>query len=74
MIKRRDEFLSSEDLDLKNMTPAERDAAWEAWLRQAQSTNQQDQHLYSHGVFISEPPWRKKGERVKKGEGLKGAG
>lgn len=55
----RDEFLSEEDLDLRSLTPEERDRLWDAWLRQAQSTNDQDQHLYSHGVFTHEPPWPK---------------
>jgi hypothetical protein len=53
----RDEFLSAEDLELRTLTPAERDRVWDAWLRQAQSTNHLDQHLYSHGVFTHEPPW-----------------
>lgn len=58
----RDEFLSSEDLDLRNLTPEERDRVWDAWLRQAQATNDQDRHLYSHGVFTHEPPWTKVGD------------
>lgn len=53
----RDEFLSEEDLDLKNLTDDELDVVWTAWLRQAQSTNDLDRHMYSHGVFIREPPW-----------------
>lgn len=53
----RDEFLSEEDLDLKNLPPQERDALWTAWLKQAQRTNEQDRHLYTHGVFTHEPPW-----------------
>ncbi len=53
----RDEFLSEEDLDLKNLSEEERDVLWSAWLRQAQSTNKHDQRLYSHGVFLCEPPW-----------------
>jgi len=55
----RDEFLSEEDLDLRTLTPEERDRVWDAWLRQAQSTNDRDQHLYFHGVFTREPPWPK---------------
>jgi hypothetical protein len=53
----RDEFLSEEDLDLRNLTEAELFAYWNAWLVQAQITNDLDEHLYSHGVFTSEPPW-----------------
>jgi len=51
----RDEFLSEEDLDLKNMTEEELYACWNAWLEQAQATNDVDAHLYSHGVFEYEP-------------------
>ena len=58
--KIRDEFLSEEDLDLRNLSPEERDRLWDNWLRQAQATNHLDQHLYSHGVFTVEPPWPKK--------------
>ncbi len=53
----QDEFLSEEDLDLKTLTVEELDAAWTAWLQQAQTTNDQDRTLYSHGVFLHEPPW-----------------
>ena len=61
MTEPRDEFLSEEDLDLKTMTDEELDAAWTAWLEQAQSTNDQDRLTYSHGVFLREPPWDKTG-------------
>lgn len=57
MSELRDEFLSEEDLDLKNLSEEELYAVWNAWLLQAQSTNDQDAHLYSHGVFEREPPW-----------------
>jgi hypothetical protein len=50
----RDEFLSDEDLDLKNLTEAELLAYWDVWLIQAQATNDLDEHLYSHGVFATE--------------------
>ena len=53
----RDAFLSEEDLDLKNLTDAELDAVWTAWLEQAQTTNEWDRDSYSHGVFPREPPW-----------------
>ncbi len=52
----RDEFLSEEDLDLKTTTDEELYAYWNAWLEQAQSTNDADAHTYSHGVFLCEPP------------------
>lgn len=51
----RDEFLSDEDLDLRNLSREELFAYWNYWLRQAQSTNDLDQHSYSHGVFTTEP-------------------
>lgn len=51
----RDEFLSEEDLDLKTMTEEELYAYWNAWLEQAQITNDADAHVYSHGVFLYEP-------------------
>ncbi len=51
----RDEFLSEEDLDLKNLSEEELYAYWNAWLEQAQATNDADAHLYSHGVFEREP-------------------
>ena len=47
----RDEFLSEEDLDLKNLTEEELFAVFDLWLRQAQATNDLDRDLYSHGVF-----------------------
>jgi len=48
----RDEFLSEEDLDLANLSWDELIAQWNAWLRQAQSTNDADADEYSHGVFM----------------------
>ena len=55
MIEFRDEFLSEEDLDLQNLTEDELNAAWNAWLLQAQVTNEEDRFTYSHGVFTFEP-------------------
>jgi hypothetical protein len=49
----RDEFLSEEDLDFRNMTDGEREAWWEEWFRLAQCTNEQDRDTYTHGVFVS---------------------
>lgn len=48
-----DEFLSSEDLDLRAMSWPEVVAYWNAWLLQAQSTNEWDADDYSHGVMVS---------------------
>ena len=50
-----DEFLSEEDLDLRNLTDEELVAYWNHWLEQAQSTNAVDANTYSHGVFAYEP-------------------
>ena len=49
----RDEFLSDEDLDLRNLSEQELVAYWNLWLEQAQATNDLDEHTYSHGVFGS---------------------
>ena len=55
MSGRRDEFLSEEDLDLRNLSWDELLAWWDLWLREAQASNHLDAHLYSHGVFVAEP-------------------
>jgi len=47
----RDEFLSEEDLDLRNLSREELYAYWDHWLLQAQATNDTDRRSYSHGVF-----------------------
>ena len=64
MIEMEDEFLSEEDLDLRNLTWEELIAYWNLWLLQAQITNDLDEAYYSHGVFerdpaVSLPPSRK---------------
>jgi hypothetical protein len=51
----RDEFLSEEDLDLRNLSQDELIAWWNLWLHQAQATNDLDEALYSHGVFERDP-------------------
>jgi hypothetical protein len=51
----RDEFLSEEDLDLRNLSWEELLVYWELWLRQAQASNDLDARSYSHGVFRDEP-------------------
>ena len=51
----RDEFLSEEDLDLRNLTEEELIDWWNTWLLWAQATNEMDKHTYSHGVFTVEP-------------------
>lgn len=51
----RDEFLSEEDLDLRNLSEEELLAYCDLWLRQAQATNDLDAAFYSHGVFERDP-------------------
>jgi len=53
-----DVFLSEEDLDLQNLTEEELEAVCEAWLIAASATDQDDEHLYSHGVFLVEPGYQ----------------
>jgi hypothetical protein len=55
VIEIRDEFLSEEDLDLRNLSQDELIAYWNLWLEQAQATNELDEALYSHGVFEHDP-------------------
>ena len=55
MVELRDEFLSEEDLDLRNLSEEELAAYWNLWLHQAQATNDLDEALYSHGVFQRDP-------------------
>ncbi|GDY12532.1 hypothetical protein LBMAG53_14100 [Planctomycetota bacterium] len=56
----RDEFLSEEDLAIAELSEPELYAWWNAWLRQAQATNDNDVAEYSHGVFVlSEEPGRR---------------
>jgi len=51
----RDEFLSEEDLDLRNLSDEEFAAWWLLWMRQAQVTNDLDAGTYEHGVFRYDP-------------------
>ena len=55
MSVRRDEFLSDEDLDLRNLSAEELGTYWLLWLTQAQGTNDADRAFYSHGVFERDP-------------------
>ena len=49
----RDEFLSDEDLDLRNLSEEELQAWWALWFEQAQASNDLDRDTYSHGVFMN---------------------
>ena len=51
----RPEFLSEEDVDLQNLSWDELLNVWNQWLRQAQSTNEEDRDSYEHGVFTVIP-------------------
>ncbi len=44
-------LLSEDDLNLKEMTEEELDAAWDFWFDLAQATNDFDPP-YTHGVFV----------------------
>ncbi len=43
-------MLSEDDVDIRDMSAAELDAAWDLWFDLAQSTNETDPP-YTHGVF-----------------------
>jgi hypothetical protein len=55
MTELNDEFLSEEDLSLRELSDEELSAYWDLWLLQAQITNDLDERAYSHGVFLIEP-------------------
>lgn len=65
----RDEFLSDEDLDLRNLANDELIAYWNLWLAQAQTSNDLDEDLYSHGVFARDPAPAADLERRRPGSG-----
>ena len=50
-----DHFLSEDDLNLQNLTWEELMIEWNAWLRTASMTDDEDAALYSHGVFLRDP-------------------
>jgi len=52
MITATDNFLSEEDLDLRNLSEEELLLYWNTWLEQAQATNDADADSYSNGVFV----------------------
>lgn len=65
MTEIRDEFLSEEDLDLRNLSQEELIAYWNLWLHQAQVTNDLDEDLYSHGVFERDPTRSRSGTHAR---------
>jgi hypothetical protein len=50
-----DEFQSSENNDLVYLPDDEFLRLWADWFRQAQMTNDLDEHVFSHGVFLVDP-------------------
>ncbi len=49
------QMLSEDDLNLREMTDEELDAAWDFWFDLAQATNDYDPE-YTHGVFVLAAP------------------
>jgi hypothetical protein len=47
------QMLSEDDLNLRDLSVEELDAAWDLWFDLAQVTNDADPP-YSHGVFVNE--------------------
>ena len=45
------QMLSEDDLNIKEMSDAELEAAWDLWFDLAQATNDFDP-AYTHGVFV----------------------
>jgi len=45
-------MLSEDDVNLRDMSAEELDAAWDLWFDLAQTTNASDPP-YSHGVFVN---------------------
>lgn len=45
-------LLSDEDLDFRNLSEEEREAAWDLWFDLAQATNDRDPP-FTHGVFVN---------------------
>ena len=54
-------FLSEDDLNLKELSYEELTKAWEEWFELAQSTNDQDQDYFSHSCFGETIPEKKVG-------------
>jgi hypothetical protein len=48
-------MLSEDDVNLRDLSAEELDAAWDLWFDLAQTTNDTDP-LYSHGVFVNVAP------------------
>ena len=46
-------MLSDDDVNLRELSPEELDAAWDLWFDLAQVTNDSDPP-YAHGVFVND--------------------
>ncbi|HMO18168.1 MAG TPA: hypothetical protein PKA63_08285 [Oligoflexia bacterium] len=49
-------FLSEDDLNLKDMSFEEVVTAWNEWFKTAQLTNAEDENIFSHSCFGSTVP------------------
>lgn len=49
------EFFSEEDIETGKLSDEELSAYWAFWFKLAQSTNDEDEHIISHGVFREVP-------------------
>jgi len=47
-----DQFLSEDDLNLRDLSWEELLVQWDAWLRAASATDTEDAGEYEHGVFV----------------------
>jgi hypothetical protein len=57
------QMLSDDDVNLRDLSSGELDAAWDLWFDLAQSTNEADPP-YTHGVFTGRPSVAASGGRV----------
>jgi len=62
-----DEFFSAEDAALRDLDPDEYRRLWMAWFRAAQTSNDRDAHVYSHGAVAVEPGWEHLLEEIRHG-------
>lgn len=61
-------MLSEDDVNLRDLSAEELDAAWDLWFDLAQTTNDADP-LYSHGVFVNTMARAARVERAAPGDG-----
>lgn len=51
-LETNDQFLSEDDLNLRDLSWEELLCAWDVWLRNASATDEEDAAEYSHGGFM----------------------